>query len=80
MARIKYYNAESGAWEYADAGTGIDDSQSSSTSTYSSQKVEALIADVLPTITALDEGKFLRVSSEGAWIVEAIPNAEGVNF
>lgn len=80
MARIKFYNAESGAWEYADAGTGIDDTQSSATTTYSSQKIEALVSGVMPAVTALDAGKFLRVSAEGAWIVEAIPNAEEASF
>lgn len=34
----------------------------------------------IPKITTNDAGKFLRVSSEGKWIVETILNAEEVTF
>lgn len=34
----------------------------------------------LPPVTTSDAGKFLRVSSSGAWAVEAVPNAEGARF
>ena len=30
----------------------------------------------LPTVTAADVGKFLRVSSSGTWVAEAVPSAE----
>lgn len=33
----------------------------------------------LPSVTATDNGKFLRVSN-GAWAVETVPSAEGVSF
>lgn len=34
----------------------------------------------VPSVTAADAGKFLRVSSEGVWAAEAISSAEGVSF
>ena len=35
---------------------------------------------VLPTVTSSDSGKFLRVSSTGKWVAEAIASAEGASF
>ena len=35
---------------------------------------------LLPTVTASDAGKFLRVDSTGSWVAEAVPNASGVSF
>lgn len=35
---------------------------------------------LLPTVTASDSGKFLRVSSTGAWTAEAISSAEEASF
>ena len=34
----------------------------------------------LPKTTVADAGKFLRVSVDGVWAAESIPNAEGVEF
>ena len=34
----------------------------------------------LPTVTSTDSGKFLRVSSTGEWVAEAIASAEGASF
>lgn len=34
----------------------------------------------LPSVTAGDSGKFLRVSSTGNWTAEMIPNAEEATF
>lgn len=35
---------------------------------------------MLPTVTSTDSGKFLRVSSTGKWVAEAIASAEGASF
>lgn len=45
----------------------------------SSGNVEIEISN-LPTVSADDAGKFLRVSSTGEWVAESIVNASGVSF
>ena len=54
MARIKYYNDETASWEYADTGVGIDDSKFSSTTTYSSYKIEEELSELNEANEALD--------------------------
>lgn len=34
------------------------------------------MADKLPSVTAADAGKFLRVSIEGVWVAEALDDEE----
>lgn len=42
--------------------------------------IDSSINDILPEISSDDEGKFLRVSSDGTWEVATITNAEEVSF
>lgn len=44
------------------------------------QKSQARDNIGLPSITATDVGKFMRVSADGKWVVEAIPSAEEATF
>ena len=38
------------------------------------------LPSTLPTVTASDAGKFLRVSNSGEWIVDGVSNATGASF
>ena len=38
------------------------------------------VSNVIPNISSSDAGKFLRVSSNGSWIVTTVDNAEEVKF
>lgn len=42
--------------------------------------IEGAVEKVLPYVTNADAGKFLRVSSAGAWAAESVAYAEGANF
>lgn len=44
------------------------------------QKSQARENIGIPAVTTDDAGKFLRVSSEGQYVVEALPNAEDGEF
>ncbi len=35
---------------------------------------------ILPTVSSIDEGKFLRVDASGEWAAETVPAAEGEDF
>ena len=41
---------------------------------------EEYLPTMLPDVSASDVGKFLRVSADGTWVAEAIPNAEEASF
>ena len=57
----------------------VDDS-GEPTITNESDSTNAWKPTNLPTVTASDTGKFLRVSDTGEWVAETIPNASGVSF
>lgn len=44
------------------------------------QKTQACKNIGIPSITSADAGKFMRVSSDGKWVVESLPAAEEVAF
>ena len=77
----KVLTVVNGSWAAAKAPSGLPN-----VTTSDNNKVLKVVngswavADSLPTVTADDAGKFLRVSSEGAWIVEDIIIAEEVSF
>ena len=63
------------------ADTALQQHQSLSgyaTETWVGQQIAA-IPDELPTVSASDNGKFLRVVS-GAWAVASVPSAESASF
>ena len=45
---------------------------------YTAEEVGALDKNILPNITSIDAGKFLRVSADGKWIVESLTNVAEV--
>lgn len=57
----------------------VDDS-GKPTFTNLSDSTDSYTPTDLPSVTASDSGKFLRVSSAGEWVAETIPNASGVSF
>ena len=57
----------------------VDDS-GKPTFTNSSDSADSYTPTDLPTVTASDSGKFLRVSGTGEWVAETISNASGVSF
>lgn len=47
-------------------------------------KIDAAVGELkekaLPTVQSADEGKFLRVDSEGNWVAQTVASAEGASF
>lgn len=63
--------------ETGDPTDVIDDTAAASDKTYSSSKVEDVASKVLPTVTSLDNGMVLGVSS-GAWAKMSPPSGNDV--
>lgn len=66
------------------AQTTADKAQTTANNAQSTANKAQTTADkalsMLPTVTSSDSGKFLRVSSAGKWVAEAIASAEGASF
>lgn len=89
MSSLKYKNPETGEWEeltgvVAGMLPAVYDPQGKQTDIF--QYVDDAVSnvtvepeDILPAVTAADNGKFLRVK-DGAWVVATVRNAEEVSF
>lgn len=57
----------------------INSNATASTSGLMSAEDKVLL-DSIPTPSALDSGKYLRVNGSGEYVLATVPNAEGVSF
>ena len=62
------------------ADSALTNANSALTNANKSQSTAQSALSMLPTVTSSDSGKFLRVSSAGEWVAEAIASAEGASF
>ena len=62
------------------AGNAQTTANNAQTTANKAQTTAQSALSMLPTVTSTDSGKFLRVSSTGKWVAEAIASAEGASF
>ena len=62
------------------AGNAHTTAGNAQTTAENAQTIAQQALSMLPTVTSTDSGKFLRVSSAGKWVAEAIASAEGASF
>ena len=62
------------------ADSALTNANSALTNANKAQTTAQSALSMLPTVTSSDSGKFLRVSSTGKWVAEAIASAEGASF
>lgn len=70
------YNITYSAMSEAEMETGTATTARTITAQRLKQAVKYHAPKELPTVTTADAGKFLRVSSSGTWVAEAVPSAE----
>lgn len=62
------------------ADNALTNANKAQTTANKAQTTAQSALSMLPTVTSTDSGKFLRVSSTGKWVAEAIASAEGASF
>lgn len=62
------------------ADSALTNANSAQSTANKAQTTAQSALSMLPTVTSTDSGKFLRVSSAGKWVAEAIASAEGASF
>lgn len=77
-------NANSALTEVRSVRTAVSEVKTTANNAQTTAENAQTTADkafsMLPTVTSSDSGKFLRVSSAGKWVAEAIASAEGASF
>lgn len=77
-------NANSASDEVRSVRTAVSEvkttANNAQTTANKAQTTAQSALSMLPTVTSTDSGKFLRVSSTGKWVAEAIASAEGASF
>lgn len=77
-------NANSALTEVRSVRTAVSEVKTTANNAQTTAENAQTTADkalsMLPTVNSSDSGKFLRVSSAGKWVAEAIASAEGASF